>query len=301
MRLDYLKVFYVVANNKSFSETARELHLSQSTVSSQIKQLEEQWDCQLFERTTKKVTLTDAGEVLYQQVDKFVSLMNETGNALQQLKECVHGELTIGASLTIGGYVLPYVLAEFHQLYPKVKLSMKLDNSNEIIKKLINHEINLGFIESTIPYPALTQTPFAKDELIIIGSVAKPFTSSSIITVDELQSFPFIMREQGSGTRQVIEESLRENNINPDQLNILMEFEQTESIKSAVEAGLGISILSKSAVKKELKLNSLQQLKVEGLSLTRNFYIVYQQALLQLTSKKLIEHLTTTPKSFNNP
>lgn len=293
MRLDYLKVFSVVANNKSFSKTARELHLSQSTVSAQIKQLEEQWDCQLFERTTTKVTLTDAGEVLYQQVDKFISLMNETGNALQQLKGFVHGELTIGASLTIGGYVLPYVLAEFHQLYPKVKLSIKLDNSNEIIKKLINHEVNLGFIESTTPYPALKQMPFAKDELIIISSVAEPFTSSSVITLDELQSIPFIMREPGSGTRQVIEESLRENNINPDQLNIMMEFEQTESIKSAVEAGLGISILSKSAVKKELELNSLRQLKIEGLSLTRNFYIVYQEALLQQTSQKLIEHMTT--------
>lgn len=290
VKLDYLKVFYAVANNKSFSQTAKELHLSQSTVSLQIKQLEEYWDCQLFERTTKKITLTLAGEIFYKQVGKFITLMNETGNQLQQLKGIVHGNLNIGASLTIGEYVLPYTLAKFHHLYPKVDLSLKLDNSHEIIKKLINHEINLGFIESTISYPAFKQVPFSEDELVILSSPGQ-FSNTPEITIDDLLSLPFIIREQGSGTRQVMEKALHNNKIDPEALKVVMELEHTESIKSAVEAGLGISIISKSAVKKELKLKSLQQLKVEGLSLTRQFYMVYQEDSLKQTSKKLIEHI----------
>lgn len=293
MKLDYLKVFHVVANNKSFSKTARELHLAQSTVSLQIKQLEEYWDCQLFDRTTKKITLTSAGEILYNQVDKFTALINETEQALQQLKGIVDGDLKIGASLTIGEYFLPYTIATFHKLYPNINLSIEIDNSTEIIKKLENRDINIGFIESSISYQAFKQIPFIKDELTILCSPSLISSISEEITIEELLSLPFIMREAGSGTRQVIEEALRKNNIDPRQLNVVMEFEHIESIKSAVEAGLGISILSKSAVRKELQLNILHEIQIKELDLYRNFYIVYQEDLLQKTSEKLIEHLTT--------
>ncbi|WP_257351647.1 selenium metabolism-associated LysR family transcriptional regulator [Pseudalkalibacillus decolorationis] len=291
MNLDYLKVFYVVANNKSFSQTAKDLHLSQSSVSLQIKQLEEQWDCQLFERTTKKISLTPAGEILYNKVSKLLSLMNETANELQELKGIVHGDLKIGASLTIGEHILPFILADFNSLYPQVNMFLKVYNSEQIVEKLLNHEINLGFIESMLSYPALQHVPFAKDELIIITSPQKKFTQSSDITIEELLTLPFIIREKGSGTRQVMEETLRKNNIDPSKLKIIIELEHTEAIKSAVEAGLGISIISKSAVKKELQLQTLQQLKVGGLSLHRHFYMIYHEEALHLTSRKLIEFI----------
>ncbi|MBU8878598.1 LysR family transcriptional regulator [Bacillus sp. FJAT-29790] len=291
MNLDYLKVFYVAANNKNFSQTAKDLHLSQSSVSLQIKQLEEQWDCQLFERTTKKISLTPAGEILYGKVKKLLSLMNETENELQELKGIVHGDLKVGASLTIGEYILPFMLAEFKHLYPRVNMSLKVDNSEQIIEKLLNHEINLGFIESMLSYPAFIQLPFAQDELIIISSPQKKFTQSSEITIDELLTLPFIIREKGSGTRQVMEDALRKNHVDPEKLKIIMELEQTEAIKSIVEAGLGVSIISKSAVKKELKLQTLEQLTIEGLSLYRNFYMVYHEEALKQTSRKLMEFI----------
>ncbi|KXH84062.1 selenium metabolism-associated LysR family transcriptional regulator [Sporosarcina sp. HYO08] len=291
MNLDHLKVFYVAANNKSFSQTARDLHLSQSSVSLQIKQLEELWDCQLFERTTKKISLTLAGEILYRKVGKLIALMNETENELQQLKGTVHGDLKLGSSLTIGEYILPFALAEFNQLYPKVNMHLKLYNSEQIVEKLLNHEINLGFIESTLAYPSLKQVPFATDELILLSSPNQPCSKSPTITVEDLLTIPFIIREKGSGTRQVIEDILEKNKIHTDELNVVMELEHTEAIKSAVEAGLGIAIISKSAVKKELKLNTLKQLKIEGLSLHRNFYMVYQENSLKQTSLKFIEYI----------
>src|SRR5690606_25539935 len=112
------------------------------------KHLEEQWDCQLFERTTKKMSLTPAGEILYGKVNKLLSLMNETKNELMELKGIVHGDLKIGASLTIGEHILPFILADFNQLYPKVNMFLRVLNSEQIVEKLLNHEINLGFIES---------------------------------------------------------------------------------------------------------------------------------------------------------
>lgn len=289
MNLDYLKVFYVAANNKSFSQTAKDLHLSQSAVSLQIKQLEEQWECQLFERTTKKMSLTPEGEILYKQVKKLFSIINETTNELQELKGVVYGDLKVGASLTIGEHVLPFVLANFNKLYPLVKIHFKIYNSVQIIEKLKNQEINVGFIESMLSYPALEQVPFAEDELIVIAPPNQSFTEKNSITIEELLNLPFIIREKGSGTRQVMEDTFRKNHVDSTKLNIILELKHTEAIKSAVEAGLGISILSKSAVKKELELKTLREIKIEEFRFLRSFYMVYDEEALQLTSKKLIE------------
>jgi LysR family transcriptional regulator, transcriptional activator of the cysJI operon len=291
MNLDYLKVFYVTANNKSFSQTAKDLHLSQSSVSLQIKQLEEQWDCQLFERTTKKISLTPAGEILYHKVKKLIALMNETENELEELKGSIHGDLKVGASLTIGEHVLPFLLADFSSLYPKVKLHLNVFNSRHIVDKLLNHEINIGFIESMLSYPALKQVPFAKDKLIIIASPENKFIKSDQITVEELLSVPIIIRERGSGTRQVMEDCFRRSHVDASKLNVIMELKHTEAIKTCVEAGLGISIISKSAVKKELRLGTLKQIQVEGISMQRDFYMIYHEEALKQTSRKLMEFI----------
>ncbi|WP_053362670.1 selenium metabolism-associated LysR family transcriptional regulator [Bacillus sp. FJAT-27251] len=289
MNLDYLKVFYVAANNRSFSQTAKDLHLSQSSVSLQIKYLEEKWDCQLFERTTKKISLTPAGEILYKQVKKMLALMNETTNVLQELKEAVHGDLKVGASLTIGEHLLPFILAEFNQLFPLVNIQFNIFNSNQIIEKLKNQEINLGFIESMLSYPHVNQIPFTEDELIVVASIAHHANVPDAINIEQLLNYPFIIREKGSGTRQVMEDALRKNHLDPSTLKIVIELKHTEAIKSAVEAGLGISILSKSAVKKELELKTLRHIEIANVRLLRSFYMVYDHESLQLPSKKLIE------------
>jgi DNA-binding transcriptional LysR family regulator len=299
MNLDYLKVFYVTANNKSFSQTAKDLHLSQSSVSLQIKQLEEKWDCQLFERTTKKISLTPAGEILYNKVKKLLSLMNETQNEIEELKGTVHGDLKVGASLTIGEHVLPFLLAEFSNTYPKVNLHLKVYNSGQIVEKLLNHEINLGFIESMLSYPTLKQVPFAKDELIIIASPQNKFFKTTDITIEELLEVPFIIREKGSGTRQVMEDTLRKCHVDSSKLKVIMELEHTEAIKSCVEAGLGISIISKSAVRKELQLQTLKQITIEGITLSRDFYMIFHEETLKHTSRKLIEFIKSEDKTLH--
>lgn len=279
MNLEQLKVFYMAATKKNFSETAKVLHLSQPSVSLQIKNLEAYLNTPLFIRTTKKIELTDTGEVLFHYAEKILHLVNKAEKEITLLSDSIHGDLKIGASLTIGEHLLPFYLGKFKQEFPKVNIIMKIYNSHQIIEKLINEEIDLGFIEASIPHKKIFTQSFLEDELVIIASRNNPhplIENRHSLTPMELFEIPIIMREQGSGTRQVIEENLIKNNLDPNKLNVILELENTESIKSAVESGMGISIISKTAVKKELKLGTLRKINIESISLTRYFYMVHR-------------------------
>ncbi len=187
----------------------------------------------------------------------------------------MNGDLEIGASLTIAEHILPKLLGLYKQQFPQVNVHLKVFNSEIIVKKLLNEEINLGFIESMVSYSNLNQSIFMNDELVLISSLLfwhRYIGSKDQILPKELFSLPIILRERGSGTRQVIEEKLIQNQLNPENLNVILELESTESIKSAVESGLGVSIVSKSAISKELKLNTLKYLTISGIRLDRYFF-----------------------------
>src|SRR5699024_6931246 len=141
----------------SFSSTAKILHMSQPSVSTQIRKLEESLDVKLFERTTKQVHVTSQGKILYECAEKIFNLMNQTKNKMASLSQTVHGDLVIGASLTLGEHVLPYLLGEFQNEFPHVNLSMIVNNSEHIIEKLRNKQIQLAFIQSSLLYPEFTQ------------------------------------------------------------------------------------------------------------------------------------------------
>lgn len=295
MNFDQLKVFYVAALKKNFSETAKILHLSQPSVSLQIQHLESALNVKLFERTTKTIKLTDSGKLLFDYAEQIIQLVDRAKKDLALLAESIHGDLHIGASLTIGEYVLPYLLGKFKQEYPKVHLLMKIYNSHEIIQLLTNGEIHLGFIEAAITHPELIQHPFLEDELVLICSGKDPHPligNREAITPNELFSLPFILREKGSGTRQVMEESLRGNNLDPDQLPLVLELSNTESIKTAVESGIGVSIISRSAIQKELQLGLLKKINIQGINLRRFFYLVYdKQKVLSLPAEAFVKFI----------
>lgn len=295
MNFDHLKVFYVAATKRNFSETAKALHLSQPTVSLQIQQLEAYLEVKLFERTTKNIKLTDSGQLLFQNAERILHLVNQTKKELALLSESIHGSLNIGASLTIGEYILPYMIGKYQKEYPKVNLSLNIYNSTQIIQQLRYEEIDLGFIESSISHPELVHLPFLEDELILIGSTKNPHPmigDRESITPDELFSLPLILREHGSGTRQVMEESLLKNQLDPSKLNIILELGSTESIKSTVESGMGLSIISKSAIQKELMLGSLRTIRLQGISLLRSFVAVFDRnRLLSVPADAFLEFL----------
>ncbi|MCM3766916.1 selenium metabolism-associated LysR family transcriptional regulator [Neobacillus niacini] len=278
MYLEHLKVFHLAATKKNFSETAKILHLPLPTVSLQIKHLEDYLNTSLFDRNTKKMELTDSGKILFHYAEEILQLVNKAEKELALLSETIHGDLRLGASLTIGEYLLPHYLGDFLKKYPHVHVSMKVDNSHKIVEKLLNGEIDLGFIEVTIPHEKLDSIPFLEDELVVISqSVSSLFDE---ISVEELFGLPIIMREKGSGTRQVLEANLLKKQLNPDNLNIVLELENTESIKSAVQSGLGVAILSRTAIQKETELGIFKQTRIIGVPLTRYFYILNKKGIL---------------------
>jgi DNA-binding transcriptional LysR family regulator len=302
VNFEHLKVFYVAATKKNFSETARILHLSQPTVSLQIQQLEASLNARLFDRTTKQIRLTDYGEVLFKYAEQILSLINQAKREIDLLGESVHGNLNIGASLTIGEYFLPYLLGKFSREFPRINLLVNTENSNKVIQQLVNGEIDIGFIEAPLSQPRLHQHALYEDELVIISSVKDQhplIADRDMITAKELFSLPIILRERGSGTRQVIEECLYKNGLDPHRLNVVLEVSNTESIKAVVESGLGISIISQYAIKKELQLGMLRQIKIQGIKLNRFFNLVYDKnKVLSLPAEAFLHFML---KQFHLP
>ncbi|MCM3568048.1 selenium metabolism-associated LysR family transcriptional regulator [Neobacillus mesonae] len=284
MNFEHLKVFHTVAREKSFSKTAKILHMSQPAISLQIRQLEESLNTKLFKRTTRKVDLTQAGEILFQSAEKIFYIVHQTEKDITLLSNSIHGVLHIGASLTMGEHILPQVIGNFKREFPNVQILLDINNSEQVIEKLINEKIHIGFVQSMINYPEYRQRIFFEDELIIIAandfSLQDSMELGNSLTLEDIYTLPFVFRESGSGTRQLFEEQLIKNNIDPSKLHVILELDNTQSIKSAVEAGIGISIISKASVQHELSLKTIRQLTIQGLNLKRYFYSVYDEKKL---------------------
>lgn len=294
MNLDHLRVFHIAAMKRNFSEAAKILHLSQPSVSLQIQQLEDSLQLKLFERTTRMVKLTKSGKVLLRYAERVFQIIHEAEKELNALSKSIHGDLYIGASTTIGEHILPGFLGQFKLEYPLVNLFMKIGNSQTIIEHLLNQEIHIGFVEAMYIHPRLQNRPFLDDELVVVCSKKNPPPSlhdKDVLNPTDLFSLPLILRERGSGTRQVIDESLRAIELNPDELHVVLESGNTESVKAAVEAGMGITILSKYAIRKELQLQTLQIVKMKGINLHRNFYLVYDRNKLQSAAATFIDRV----------
>lgn len=271
MNSNQLEVFKTVADKRSFSEAARVLHISQPAISAHIQSLEAYLNTKLFYRTTKKVDLTEAGRVLYKYARQIDAIFERAQKEIAEVTGQVRGNLLLGASLTIGEYILPAVAGGFAGEYPAVHINMVVINSERIIEMVASGELDLGFIEAPLTHEKLRITPFMKDELIV---VAPAHFSINSLGVDEIKSFPFVVREPGSGTRMVMKEALENLGVKYEELNVIMELGSTEAVKSAVEAGAGITVISASAVSKELKLGSLKKINIKGARIPREFYIV---------------------------
>jgi len=296
MNFDQLRTFVTVVEKKNFSETAKLLFLSQPTITSQIKTLESQLNTALFVRTTKQVELTSSAKVLYKYAKEIINLVDSAEKDISALLGEVHGPLNIASSLTIGENVLPQLLRSFKENYPLIELSIDITNTEQIIRKVKDNVLDIGLIEAPIEDSSLVLEPFMEDELILIAS-PDFFESDKIdISMRELVDLPLVLREKGSGTRTVMVQSLKKYGFNPSNLNIVLEIGSTEAIKLAVESGLGISIISKNAIKKELKLNSLKAFPVREIPFIRSFYIVYAKGKILKSQAEVFLNLIMNQK-----
>ncbi len=249
MNLDYLKTFLTVAEKKSFSRAAEKLKLSQPAISFQIKALEKKYGQLLIDRSTQSLSLTPAGEILFSKAKKILEIQEELEMEISSLSKEVKGQLVIGASTIPGEYILPSLVSVFKKRHPKVKILIEIGDSLEIIKKLLEKEIDLGFVGATFPNPQLSFKKFLPDELVLIAHPEHPLARKKSVTLEEAIKFPFLTREAGSGTLKTFQQELEKHSLSLKDLDIVIELGSTQAILTAVESGLGVSVVSRWAAR----------------------------------------------------
>jgi DNA-binding transcriptional LysR family regulator len=269
-----LHIFMTVAEKGSFSHAAGALHMTQPAVTMQVQSLEEYLGVKLFQRSTKKIELSEAGRALLPYARRSVELVRETEAAMSRFTTMVEGRLQLGASLTVGEYVLPRLLGPFNKEYPNISVSMKVMNTTQILEEIVSHQLTFGLVEAPVNHPDVHSEPVLNDELKLIVPAGHPLAERDVVTVQEMLQYPFVLREKGSGTRRVMEEELERAGLDHSPMRIVMELGSTGAVKSAVENGLGITMLSRSSVKHEVALGLVKVKDIEGLAFRRSFYSI---------------------------
>ncbi|MEW5944242.1 MAG: LysR family transcriptional regulator [Pseudomonadota bacterium] len=269
-----LQVFYTVAKQLSFTKAAELLFMTQPAVTFQVKQLEEHFNTRLFERSHSKITLTPAGELVLEYAEKILGLSAELETRMGEMTGQIRGALLIGASTTIAEYLLPRVLGEFKARYPLVHASLTVTNSETVESKVADHALDVGLIEAPSHHPQLKNEVCCEDELVVICSPRHEFANLQEVAPERLAEQSYVSREMGSGTREVVDGYLRQAGLSPDDLDTVMELGSPEAIKGAVEADLGIAIVSRATILKELKLGSLVAVPLQP-RLIRPLSLVY--------------------------
>jgi len=277
MELNQLKVFCAVVEKKSFSRASEAVFLSQPTVSLQIRALEQELGTNLLDRQGREISVTGSGKLLYGYARKILQIADEAEQAIAQLKGLITGEIIIGASTIPGEYILPNLLARFKEKYPGIEINLAIGDTKEIIRKVLDHEVEIGFVGQKERGEKLEFRGFSTEKLVLVSPISPPWLPHDRITVEELKKIPFIIRESGSGTRSSIESKLHEFDVKEAELNIVMRVGSTAAVKKAVESGAGVSIISERAIENEIKLGLLRKVPIEGLELEREFFIVQRR------------------------
>jgi DNA-binding transcriptional LysR family regulator len=275
-----LQVFHTVARLLSFTKAAETLHMTQPAVTFQVRQLEEYFNTRLFDRTHNRISLTEAGERVYDYADRIFDLYADMENSVREMTGEIRGALTIGASTTIAEYMLPALLGDFGARYPEVTIHLRVSNSDGIVSMVENNTIDLGVVEAPVGNKNLVVEMCREDHLVAIVPPNHDLADLESVEIKKLLEYPFICREEGSGTREVINEYL-ESNTCETAMNISMELGSPEAVKGAVEAGMGVSVVSRATIQKELKLDTLRAINLEP-KLERPFSFVHQKQKFRL-------------------
>lgn len=277
MDLWQLHIFTKVIELKSFSKAGKKVHLSQPTVSSHIKDLENHFDCKLIDRLSKEAIPTPAGELLYNYARKLLALREETEIAMAGFQGRMRGRLTIGGSTIPGGYILPQIIGRFTKKFPEVKISLIVADTERVITDTLNGDIELGVVGAKTGLKQIRQEHLIDDEMKLVLPGDHRWAGLEKVTIDQMLMEPFIIREPGSGTLKSIEASLARQGYGLERLNTVAEMGSTESVIRGIKSGIGVSILSAIAVAESLSTGSLKALVVEGLDLNRSFYLAFHR------------------------
>jgi DNA-binding transcriptional LysR family regulator len=258
----------------SFSRAAEELSISQPGVTFHVKALEREYGTPLFERVGRRLYLTDAGRTLVGYVQRAALMEEEARVALEELKGLQSGFLVVGANATIGIYLLPEVLGEFRNRHSGIKVSLRVGNKRHTVERLLHNELDFGLVAGPIAEPLLVAEPYLDDELVVIVSPMHRFAREGVVYPGELRRETFLVREQGSGTQELMEERLGQLGIEPADT---MQLGSTEAIKQAVSANLGISVASRYSVEAEMASGKLCAAEVPTLKMQRRLLLLHHK------------------------
>ncbi len=273
MDLWQLHIFCKVVETKSFSEAGESARLSQPTVSNHIKALEEHLGCRLIDRLAKEALPTEAGRLLYGYARKMLALRDETESALAAFLGKMTGRLVIGGSTIPGVYILPQIIGAFKRKFPHTMISLVIGDTQKIVRETLSGELELGIVGAKTDEKRIFQEELIRDEMRLIVPGDHPWARRKTITVEMLLKEPFIARERGSGTLRSIDESLSQKGIRMADLSVVACMGSTEAVIQGIKGRVGVSILSTIAVSEELAAGRLKALAVDGLDLTRHFYL----------------------------
>ena len=270
--LRQLRTFKAVADLNSFSLAAHQLRLSQPSVSYQVKELEEAFGLPLLDRLGKRVHLTEAGSVLYSYARRTLDVLDEAALALEEMRGIKRGKLRVGASTTVGIYLLPAALGAFKKLHPGLVISLEIGTRARVQEQVLRNELDLAVVGPALKDPDLVILPFISDELVVIAPAGHKLAGRRGLALKQLEDQPFVMREPASGSRWSLEKAARKAGA---KLNVAMELGSNGAIKHAVASGLGLAVVSRYACALELSSKRLVELDVRGFPIRRDWHIVH--------------------------
>lgn len=271
MNLHHLAIFHVVAETGSISACAERMHISQPAISRQLKEFESRLGVVLFERMPRGVRLTEAGELLSDYATRLFEIARSAQAAVKELAEAKQGHLAIGASNTIGTYILPRLIAVFGVRHPDVQISMFVGNTEQVSQGVADMRFALGFIEGPLHVGDLKVERFSDDEIVPVVSANHPLARKKRVAAGDLSGQPLLMREPGSGTREIVETTLTQQGIRPGRM---VEFGNAEAIKQAAVHGGGIAFLPRISMPGELEAGELVTLPIRDLTIRRSLSVI---------------------------
>ena len=297
----HLLVFKDVAETKNITLSAKKLHMSQPSISLQIQNLENQYGARFFDRTNKGVTLTKEGDIFYAHVRSVLDILASAKEQINALAKGQRGLIYLGATLTIGEYILPNILAFLYKTHPDVDFKVKIANTESISQDVLEKKLHIGLIEGPVPrHKDLNVEKFWEDELVVVLPHFHAWASRKSITLAELPHERLVTREDGSGTRKVMEMALKERGLDPDHLNITMELGSTHAIKQVVSAGLGITIISALTVNREGDQKIFKTLKIQDAPIYRPLSILTNAQTTQTKDERLLINLLHDHRLLSN-
>ncbi|WP_077298421.1 selenium metabolism-associated LysR family transcriptional regulator [Virgibacillus pantothenticus] len=272
MYYDALRTFITLAEVKNFTKAAEILHISQPSVSLHIKNLERELETELVVRSRKSLKLSPTGAILYERAKQIIRIYEQTKRDILEQQQIVKGCLKIGASFTIGEYILPDLLVDVHAAYPELELEVVIGNTEEIVQQVKHFQVDIGLIEGQTSDKELVVQPFMKDELWVVAPVSHELSQKEEITTSDLQNQSWISREEGSGTREYLEHVIRSNGL---QVKSFLTISSNQGVKESVIKGMGLSLLSHSVIERDVQLEQLTTLQLKDIHFKRMFSCVY--------------------------